>query len=98
VPASAHFARIPPVKIYGLFGITHGAGRVLTVMSPDGARAALEHMTQTDDLIVTAGDGRLTQYLEKREGALRRLIDRYQVEVLSKAQWDRCKKTHSVDN
>ena len=80
------------MKIYGLLGITHGTARVLTVMSPEGARAAREHMTKTDDLIVNAGDGRLTQYQEKRNGALQRLIDAYDVEVLSKTEWDRRKQ------
>ena len=80
------------MKIYGLLGITHGAAHVLTVMSPEGARAALEHLTRTDDLIVNAGDGRLTQYLEKRSGALQRLIDSYDVQVLSKTEWDRRKQ------
>ena len=80
------------MKIYGLLGITHGTARVLTVMSPEGARAAREHMTKTDDLIVNAGDGRLTQYQEKRDGALQRLIDGYGVEVLSKMEWDRRKQ------
>ena len=85
------------MKIYGLFGITHGAARVLTVMSPEGARAAREHMTHTDDLIITAGDGRLTQYLEKRGGALQRLIDNYDVKVLSKTEWDRRKQALGED-
>ncbi len=76
------------MRIYGLLGITHGTARVLTVMSPEGARAAREHMTKTDDLIVNAGDGRLTQYQEKRNGALQRIIDGYGVEVLSKTEWD----------
>jgi hypothetical protein len=80
------------MRIYGLLGITHGTARVLTVMSPEGARAAREHMTKTDDLIVNAGDGRLTQYQEKRDGALQRLIDGYGVEVLSKMEWDRRKQ------
>ena len=84
------------MKIYGLYGITHGTAHVLTVMSPQGARAALEHLTQTDDLIVTAGPGRLTQYLEKRNGALQRLIDTYNIEVLSKKDWDRQKKSLST--
>ncbi len=80
------------MRIYGLLGITHGTARVLTVMSPEGARAAREHMTKTDDLIVNAGDDRLTQYQEKRNGALQRLIDGYGVEVLSKQEWDRRKQ------
>lgn len=66
-------------------------------MSPDGARAALEHMACTDDLIITAGDGRLTHYLEKRNGALLRLVDTYGIEVLAKAEWDRRKQALSDD-
>ena len=85
------------MKIYGLFGITHGAAHVLTVMSPRGARAALAHMTRTDDLIVNAGEGRLTQYLEKRDGALDRLIDRYEIEILAKDEWDRRKRALAGD-
>lgn len=97
LPASLHFARIPPVKIYGLLGITHGAARVLTVMSPAGARAALAHMSATRDLVVNAGEGRLTQYVEKRSGALERLIETYDVEVLTKTQWDRRKQALADD-
>ncbi len=85
------------MRIYGLLGITHGTARVLTVMSPEGARAAREHMTKTDDLIVNAGDDRLTQYQEKRNGALQRLIDSYGVEVLSKTEWDRRKQVLGDD-
>jgi hypothetical protein len=85
------------MKIYGLLGITHGTARVLTVMSSKGARAAREHMTKTEDLIVNAGDGRLTQYLEKRNGALRRLIDGYDVEILVKPEWDRRKRALGDD-
>ncbi len=85
------------MKIYGLLGITHGTAHVLTVMSPEGAHAALEHMTNADDLIINAGDGRLTQYLEKRSGALQRLIDTYDVEVLSKTEWDRRKRALADD-
>lgn len=80
------------MTIYGLYGITHGAARVLTVMSPQGVSAALAHMARTDDLIVNSGDGRLTQYLEQREGALARLIARYAIEVLSKTEWDHRKQ------
>jgi hypothetical protein len=85
------------MKIYGLRGVTHGAAHVLTVMSPEGASAALAHMTDTDDLIVNSGDGRLTQYLEKRRGALARLIDTYGIEVLSKPEWDRRKQALADD-
>ena len=85
------------MKIYGLLGITHGTARVLTVMSPEGVRAARDHMTKTDDLIVNADDGRLTHYLEKRDGALQRLIDDYGGEVLAKPEWDKRKRALGDD-
>ncbi len=85
------------MKIYGLLGITHGTARVLTVMSARGVRAARKHMTKTDDLIVNAGDGRLTRYQEKRNGALQRLIDDYDVEVLMKPEWDKRKRALGDD-
>jgi hypothetical protein len=69
------------MTVYGLYGFTHGWGRLLTVMSPEGAAAALAE--------IEAGDqGRLTQYHEKRRGALARLVARHGIVVLSKAAWD----------
>ena len=85
------------MKIYGLLGFTHGWAHILTVMSPEGSRAALEHMTRTDDLIVTADPSRLTHYLEKRNGALQRLIDTYDIQVLSKPEWDAQKQALGED-
>ena len=80
------------MKIYGLLGITHGAARVLTVMSPAGASAARAHMRETEDLVVNAADGRLTWYLEQRSGALDRLVEAYAIEVLDKTDWDERKQ------
>ncbi len=74
--------------IYGLHGFTHGGAKVLTVMSPEGAPAALRAIAAGDDVITNAGAGRLTQYLEKRAGALRRLIEAHGIAVLSKPDWD----------
>ena len=85
------------MKIYGLHGITHGWAHVLTVMSPEGARAAIDYMTNTDGLIVDAGPSRLTRYLEKRNGALQRLIDAYAIQVLSKKDWDALKQRLAED-
>ena len=62
--------------IYGLYGFTHGWGRLLTVMSPAGA-AALEQIVTGDHIEVSAGDGKLTQYHEKRQGALARMVRLY---------------------
>ncbi len=80
------------MKLYGLRGVTHGAGRVLTVMTAAGTAAVLDSITADDEVMTHAGAGRLTQYQEKRAGALDRLIRKHDIVVLSKEDWDR-KKT-----
>ena len=79
------------MTLYGLRGFTHGAAKVLTVMSPAGVTAALEFVDAGDDVAVYAAPERLTQYHGKRSGALERLIETYDITVLSKAQWDAAK-------
>ena len=74
--------------IYGLYGFTHGWGRLLTVMSPEGAAAVLERVVTPAHIEVSTGDGKLTQYYEKRQGALARLVERNGILVLEKADWD----------
>ena len=74
--------------IYGLYGFTHGWGRLLTVMSAEGAAAALQRIVPGEHIEVTAGDGKLTQYHEKRQGALASLVERNAIRVLEKADWD----------
>ncbi|MGI9301272.1 MAG: hypothetical protein ACR2RB_00990 [Gammaproteobacteria bacterium] len=76
------------MTLYGLRGFTHGAAKVLTVMSPAGVTAAMEFIEPADDVIVHAAPGRLTQYHGRRSGALERLIETYHVTVLNKAGWD----------
>jgi len=78
----------PPVPLYGLLGFTHGAAKVLTLMSPCGAGAALAVVIAGDDVIVEASPGYLTRYYEKRQGALLRLAVEHRIEILSKAFWD----------
>ena len=79
------------MRIYGLRGVTHGAGRVLTVISAAGTAAVLDSITADDDVITHAGAGRLTQYQEKRASGLDRLIRKHDIVVLSKEDWDRKK-------
>lgn len=74
--------------IYGLYGFTHGWGRLLTVMSPEGAAAATGRIVPGDQIEVSVGDGRLPQYHEKRQGALARMVERYGIVVLDKEAWD----------
>ncbi len=81
--------------LYGLLGFTHNGGRTLTVMSPDGARAALAAVAAGGSaggaagagVATQAGPGQLTYYLEKRRGALRELIAAHGIVVLDKPAW-----------
>ncbi len=79
--------------LYGLLGFTHNGGRTLTVMSPEGAGAALAAMAAggaagCDDVVVQAGPGQLTHYLERRRGGLQALIAAHGITVLDKPAWD----------
>ena len=73
---------------FGLMGKTHGGAVVLTVMSPAGASAVTAELDPGDDLIAFGGAGRLTQFHEKRGGAIRQLVDRHEILLLSKPEWD----------
>ena len=77
------------MTIYGLLGYTHGWGKLITVMSPAGdaaVRAAIA--APEDDLMVVTGEGQLTQYHARREGALQRLISAHGIIALDKPAWD----------
>ena len=78
--------------LYGLMGFTHGWARVLTVMSAQGASAALAAIEAGGDVIVQAGGGKLTRYQAKRSGALERLIEEHGIIVLAKPDWDAMKQ------
>ncbi len=77
---------------FGLLGFTHNGGRTLTVMSPEGARAALAAIAAGGGvgarIAVQAGPGQLTYYQEKRRGALQDLIAAHGIQVLDKPAWD----------
>ena len=76
------------IELFGLIGFTHGAARVLTVMSPAGATAAIAAIGRPADVIRYGGKGTLPRYHEQRSGALQRLIEEYGIVLLSKPEWD----------
>ncbi len=80
------------MTIYGLEGITHGWGRLLTVMSPEGTAAVKAAIVAGDGIETKAAEGRLVQYHEIKAGALRRLIETHGIVVLSKPDWDARKR------
>ena len=76
------------MTIYGLYGITHGWGRLLTLMSPEGTSAVLGHVEPGDDIIVEPRDGGPPQFHAQRSGALERLVERFGVIVLERDEWE----------
>lgn len=79
------------VKLYGYLGFTHGWARVLTVLSPDGVDAVRQNVVADDDVIAYGAGTQLPQYHEKRAGALQRMIDRHDIRIVSKPEWDALK-------
>ena len=80
------------MEIYAVRGITHGWGRLITVMGPAGdaaVRAAIgAHEEALGDITVVATAGNPTQYHAKRQGALERLIEAAGITLLTRDQWD----------
>ncbi len=79
------------MKLYGLRGLTHHGGRLMSVISPDGAQAVVAHIEAGDDPRVVSGPGRAPQYHEIRAGALDQLVRRYAIEVVDGRAWQALK-------
>jgi hypothetical protein len=75
------------MELYGLKGITHGWGRLVTVMSPQGAAAVTGHIEAGADFHVVAEPGQLPQYHQVRDGALDALVARYGIVMLNPEAW-----------
>lgn len=76
------------MTIYGLFTLCHHGGlRVLTVMSAQGAKAALEQVTLTADVVCKPQPGYLTQYWARRKGAFEDFIETNDIVLLDTPQW-----------
>ncbi len=60
-------------------------------MSPQGL-AAVRRLDAGADVETIAGEGRLTQYIEKRGGALGRLVEANGIVVLDKSEWNAKKR------
>ena len=80
------------MQLYGLYGFTHGWGRLLTVMSPEGAAAVRAHVAAGAGIEVTGGEDGPVRFYEKRRGALAGLVETYGIVVLEKPAWDTKKR------
>ncbi len=83
--------------LYGLRGITHGWGRLLSVMSPQGARAVLDRLEPGPDLKIVAQPGQPVQVHQIRDGALDELVARYGIVELDQAAWAERKQAIGKD-
>lgn len=75
------------MTLYGLRGITHGWGRLMSLMSPAGAQAVLDRLQTGPDLQVVAQRGQPVQVHQIRDGALDELVARYGIVELDQAAW-----------
>jgi hypothetical protein len=75
------------MELYGLKGITHGWGRLVTVMSPEGATAVNGQIEAGPDIHVVAEPGHLPQFHQIRDGALDALVARYGIVMLNPEAW-----------
>lgn len=72
---------------FGLMVFSHGWARILTVMSPQGIGATVEALGSADGVRMETGEGQLPKFVELREGALGRMIEEHDIEVLSRKEW-----------
>ena len=79
------------MELYGLRGITHGWGRLINVMSPDGAEAVLAHIETGKAFMVIATSGAPLQFHQAKGGSIDGLIDRYGIIELVLPAWERKK-------
>ena len=79
------------MELYGLRGITHGWGRLINVMSPDGADAVLTHIETGKAFMVIATSGTPLQFHQAKGGSIDGLIARYGVIELDLPAWERKK-------
>ena len=78
----------PDVALYGLRGFSHGASRLITVMSPAGIDAVVERLSfDPVEMRAEVYPGVLPQYHEKVAGGIDRFVARHGIEVLDFRAW-----------
>ena len=79
-------------SIYGLFGIMHGGGKTLILMSPVGISALRNRIPHSHDYVLLDDPHSLPLVQEKIAGGLHYLIQTLNVVILEKDEWDAQKK------
>ena len=79
---------VPDVALFGLWGFSHGASRLITVMSPSGIAAVTDIVTfDPGEIRAELHPGVLPQYHEKVRGGVSRLVERHGITVLDFNAW-----------
>ncbi len=76
------------MELYGLRSITHGWGRLLHVMSPDGAATVLYHIEAGEAFMVVTTAGAPVQFHQAKGGLVDELIARYGIVELDLPAWN----------
>ena len=79
---------VSDAALFGLKGFSHGATRLITVMSPAGITAVIERLTfDPGEIRAEIYPGILPQYHEKVRGGVDRLVERHGIVVLDFPAW-----------
>ncbi len=74
--------------LFGLRGFSHGASRLITVMSPSGIAAVTARLTfDPDEIRAEIYPGILPQYHEKVRGGIERFVERHGIVILDLPAW-----------
>ncbi len=88
---------VSDAALFGLRGFSHGASRLITVMSPAGIAAVIERLTfDRDEIRTEFYPGVLPQYHEKVRGGVDRLVERHGIVVLDFPAWTEKKARFGV--
>ena len=75
------------MKFWGLRGYTHGGAYVLTVMTAEGAAAALAAIRVNDDVHLEHQPETLPRFHERAAGGIDRLVAENEIELLDLPRW-----------
>jgi len=83
---------VPVPELFGLRTFSHGGQFVLTVISPMGAGAIIDCLQCYSGLSPVFEAGQPPRFLERREGGIDALIDRYDIEQVAHPRWQRLRQ------
>jgi hypothetical protein len=77
------------MTIYGMRGFTHGWGRTLSLTADTDATSLAARIDCGEDARVEVTDNGIVRLTEARAGGLDRIIQRHDIQVVSRESWQR---------